>query len=121
MKKKEKKEKKVVIRLTNTEYKKLKELSEIKGVTISDLIRNSVFANIKVEKVNEFQKLLKKCESLKELVKELNRIGVNLNQVARYCNSIKDVDEKVLNLLLAYFEELKSIKKLLEKHLKSKK
>ena len=115
--KKEKKEKTLVIRLTNSEYKRIKELAELEGITVSELVRKFVFINEETSKLNLFQRLLKKSETLKEFVRELNRIGVNLNQIARYCNSIKEVDEKVLNLLLAYFYELRSIKKLLELHL----
>ncbi len=117
--KKGKKDKTLVIRLTNSEYKRIKKLAELEGLTVSELIRKSVFINEKTSKLNLFQRLLKKSETLKEFVRELNRIGVNLNQIARYCNSIKDVDEKVLNVLLAYFDELRSIKKLLEVHLQS--
>ena len=40
--KKEKKERTLVIRLTNSEYKRIKELAELEGITVSELVRKSV-------------------------------------------------------------------------------
>ena len=97
----EKRGKSVLIRFTNTEHEKLKMLSS--GQTISAFIRGACL-NQKPPKP------VKKVDP--DLLFELNKIGVNMNQIARQLNSksrVLTVSEKIYML-----EQLEQISRNLE-------
>ena len=97
----------VLVRLTSDEYRLLKELSEALGVSIAEVIRSKVikgefprFRRGRLEKI---------CSELQSLVREVNRIGVNLNQIARACNKGRVVDYQALRQLEEINAELGSL------------
>lgn len=103
----EKRNKSVLIRFTNTEHEKLKMLSS--GQTISAFIRGACL-NQKPPKP------VKKVDP--NLLFELNKIGVNMNQVARQINTTNrafTLSEKVL--MLEQLEQMsQNLEALVERH-----
>jgi predicted DNA-binding protein len=93
-------DKRITIRIPNELYEKLKQQSDETGYTLSEIIR------MKLQKGNRGEIPNKKLT--KEFVYELNRIGNNINQIAKHCNTKKAIDR------LAVLE-LAKIKELLEK------
>jgi uncharacterized protein YcgI (DUF1989 family) len=95
------KNKRVTIRLTDDEHQQIKVESFNNNLTLSDYARQKILTG-------RVKKGKSKCTQ--ELLFEINKIGNNLNQVARNCNAFKSVDiatlqtlteiEKKLNLLL---------------------
>jgi transcriptional regulator with XRE-family HTH domain len=98
------------IRFTEEEVKKLQRLAEAKGLTISELIRLKVL-DLPIPNRISPERLAKKNEDFRKLLYEVNKIGVNINQIARYCNKYREVDVYVLEKLL---EIERNLKKLLE-------
>ncbi|WP_082387748.1 plasmid mobilization relaxosome protein MobC [Achromobacter xylosoxidans] len=50
-----------------------------------------------------------------KLTKEINKIGVNLNQIAYRCNSNEEIDELTLNELISINEKLNELLKEMRK------
>ena len=82
------------------EAEKIKQIAEAKGLTISELIRRSVLGLPIPERMSP-EKLVKKNEVFRKYLGEVNKIGVNINQVARYCNQYREVDALVLECLVS--------------------
>lgn len=83
--KNENKNKKISLRLTEKEYNNLL-LNSIKSdMSLSNFIRQILFNNL--VKINSTYKL--NLEYQKEFIKELNSIGVNLNQITKVINTNK--------------------------------
>jgi beta-phosphoglucomutase-like phosphatase (HAD superfamily) len=114
MKKKKEREKRdveVKVRLTAKEKEELKRLAEEEGLTLSKYIRKQAL-----------KKRVKKQTGLeKEIEYELNKMGTNLNQMARALNILKnkkgeleDRDRKILKAIEVRLEqaikELKGVK-----------
>ncbi len=68
------------VRMSTLEYEQIKNDSKVSGKSIPALLRNSYFGKLPV-------KVLVKENDLDILRKDLNRIGNNLNQIARRLNS----------------------------------
>jgi len=94
--------KRVTIRFTPDEYNSLKEKATQFDMTLSDYIRTKLLT--KKEKVRP-----SKCN--KELLYHINRIGNNLNQIARHCNSTGTVDRFVLKELVEIEKKLNELLK----------
>jgi len=97
----------VSVRLSTEEYQRIKELSEALGVSIGEIIRNKVFSG----EFPRFRKerLEKICSEIPALVREVNRIGVNVNQIAKACNKGRVVDYAVLRQLEEISQQLASL------------
>lgn len=93
-------DKRITIRIPNELYEKLKQQSDETGYTLSEIIRK------KLQKGNREEIPNKKLTQ--EFIYELNRIGNNINQITKHCNTNKAIDR------LAVIE-LAKIKELLEK------
>ena len=93
----------VTIRLSEDEYNALySKVEDSNYRNISAFIRDLIYKrNVKI---------VKGIKCRKELIAELHKIGINLNQIARYVNSIKSVDEQVLSELQNIKNLLKNIK-----------
>jgi len=96
--------KRVTVRFTDDEYNRLKEKATQFDMTLSDFIRTKLLT--KREKVRP-----SKCD--KSLLYEINRIGNNLNQIAKHCNITKSIDKLVLQSLVEIEKKLNEL--LLEK------
>jgi uncharacterized protein (DUF1778 family) len=110
-KKKEKREVEVKIRLTVQEKETIKKLAEEEGLTLSKYIRTQA-----LKKKGKIQ-----TELEKEIEYELNKIGTNINQMARALNilmnrkgELEDRDRKILKAIEVRLEkasnELKGVK-----------
>ena len=93
--------KQINFRVTTEQYEQLKkQLENTNYKTITSYAKDLLLK----KKV----KIFKDFSTYKNLLKEINKIGINLNQISKYCNSYKNVDTLVL-------EELKKINKQLNK------
>lgn len=50
-----------------------------------------------------------RCKGLQELIKQVNKIGVNLNQISRHVNEQKVIDQFALNGINETFKQLTTI------------
>ena len=84
------------IRLSDIEYDKLEEMSLKSKMTKSDVIRNLILEKeIKEKPGIEFY----------EVMKELSKIGVNLNQIAYKANKNNVIDEENYKILAKEWQE----------------
>lgn len=81
---------KLTARVSEEEAQKIKENAIKAGITVSEFLRSSAL-NIKIKQ--------KQCDELKMIVYEINKIGNNLNQIARKINSDRDIDIEALERL----------------------
>ena len=79
-------------------FEYVSELAEQKNLTISELIKQSILHS-KIEDKKAQQRI----------AYEINRIGNNLNQIARLCNMRRAVDIATLQELTIIEEQLKEI------------
>ena len=93
------KDKRVTIRFTDDEYNQLKEKADELDISLSTYIRKKTLGNR--------EKISTKCD--KELLYEINRIGNNLNQIAKYCNTTKTIDKLVLKSLVEIEKKLNDL------------
>lgn len=100
----QKREKRITLRLTEDEYNLLTQLASERGITVSELVRRKLFRQ-RLPQPSPL-KLLSKVKECKRLSYELNRIGNNLNQVARMVNKRKGIDLLTLEALLRIEREL---------------
>jgi len=105
-----KKVKKITLRVSEEEDKLLKEYAKKEGLTINDFIRVKLL-KFKPPKRNPS----KGCEEVKRFLYEINRIGVNLNQIAKFANSLLKrgliTGEECLNYLEQIANTLEKIEK----------
>jgi undecaprenyl pyrophosphate synthase len=106
-KEKEAKTKIVGTRLTEEEYRELVERCQKLGITPAQYLRHLLTKKerpkVDVRKVLEF------CEGYKELAREINAIGVNLNQLTRYVHKKRELDVRVLEKIAKIEEELRNL------------
>ena len=95
------KNKRVTIRLTEDEYKNFTKQADELAISLSEFIR------LKLNNINKIK--TSKCD--KNLVYEINRIGLNLNQIAKYTNSKKVLDKLVMEELIQIEKQLNDLLK----------
>ena len=93
------KDKRVTIRFTDDEYNQLKSKADELDISLSTYIRKKTLGNR--------EKLSTKCD--KELLYKINRIGNNLNQIAKHCNTTKTIDKLVLQSLVEIEKKLNDL------------
>lgn len=86
------------VRLTAEEEYKLKRMSEVSGLTESDIFR-LFFYNITVIRA-------KPSKELMSALLKLNNIGNNVNQIAKHANTFDEID---YNSLRVYLTNLNSL------------
>ncbi|MDY5812924.1 MAG: plasmid mobilization relaxosome protein MobC [Bacteroides sp.] len=82
-----KKEKRITIRLTEEEFKSLQEKVKSLGITVSVYTRAAILGKAIHSKVDA------------QMVFELRKIGVNLNQIAKHFNTYSPSDEEMKSYL----------------------
>lgn len=82
------------LRLTEKEKEEIREKAEQLGLSVSDYVRSVLISSKSIRRKSRVD-----CEAIKQLVYEINKIGVNLNQIAKEVNSIRDIDIQVLESL----------------------
>lgn len=114
----EKRNQKLIIRVNQEEKLRIKTLTRSGGYPcMSDFIRNRIFRRLdkRIITLND-----KTSEQLKAMDYQLNKIGVNLNQLSKRMNSfagynIGDNDRQLLKLV---FEMMTQCLAFLQKHLR---
>ena len=98
----EKRAKWIKVRVTESEKTVINEKAKAAGITVAQLIRESL-CRVKTWTIKN-----KKTE--KKRIREINRIGQNLNQIARWCNQYKSAGDaaQVLSYLVAIEKEINS-------------
>jgi len=94
-------------RLTEEEYRELLETCERLGITPAHYLRH-LLTKKKPPKV-DIRIVLELCEGYKALAREVNAIGVNLNQLARYVNWKREFDIRVLEKISRIEEETRKL------------
>ena len=79
-----KREHRVTIRLTDTEFSIIENTAEQADMTISEYMRKQIMEG----QVNTKFEIVADVKEIKKLIGELGKIGSNLNQIARYFNQI---------------------------------
>lgn len=77
-----KREHRVTIRLTNTEFSIIENAATQAEMSISEYMRTQTMEG----KINARFKIVADVDEIKKLIGELGKIGSNLNQIARYFN-----------------------------------
>jgi len=99
--------KSIKIRLTPSELDKIEQLAkENNAKNLSDFVRQIVLTG-------KF-KTTKAQQNYEALLYEINKIGNNINQIAKHCNINNSVDIKVLEELARIEEELSILMELCE-------
>lgn len=94
----------LLIRLTPEEKQLLQEKSDRAGVSMADLLRQSI------EEIKVYRTDKTKMAKMNETLIQIRRIGINVNQLARWVNTYKGTADS-----LEVISELRSIKALLNK------
>ena len=93
--------KQINIRLTDAEYQYLHDKASSCELTMSDYIRKVITDGF-VIKYQSFD--------IKELSRELNKIGVNINQIAHHINANGgEYERQDLDNLISEFSEMESV------------
>ena len=93
-------EKEVRVKLTEAELQYTKDKAKSCNLTMSEYIRRIIFAGV-VIKLDTFD--------IKEMSVELNRIGTNINQIAKHVNEKGgDYERKDMSDLIKEFDKMKS-------------
>lgn len=79
-------------------YEKIKEIADSKNLTVSKVVK------LAIEKIQ----IADQSVEIKK-INELHRIGNNLNQIAKYCNTKKTIDRQVLKQLVEIESDIKSL------------
>ncbi|MEU5877300.1 MobC family plasmid mobilization relaxosome protein [Spirillospora sp. NPDC047279] len=79
-------------RVSDDEYEEIREAATRKGMAYSAFIVNAVRLAAPGEPIGALPEL---CEELRAAARQVNRIGVNLNQLARVANSEGNVPEEL--------------------------
>ncbi|MES6672106.1 plasmid mobilization relaxosome protein MobC [Cutibacterium acnes] len=103
-------------KLNEIENDKLKQLQSVTGLSVSEIVRNTLFNEQSilssgrvqdVEELNEFRRTqIELMRLFEQEKKELNMIGNNINQLARSVNRNEDIDIKELQLMRKQIEYL---------------
>jgi len=94
-------EKEIRIKVTEAELQYVKDKASSCGLTVSELGRKMFMEGL-VVKLETFD--------IKELSRELNKIGTNINQIARHVNEKGgEYDKQDMNNLIEEFKEMQSI------------
>ena len=98
MKLKDNKDKRISIRLTDNEMNSLETKASLCGLNKSAFARHLIL-NSK-SPIHKFDK---------DIVVQISRIGVNLNQIARYANTTKSIDAIALKNIMKINSSINSL------------
>lgn len=92
---------KVEARLDEAEYFQLRRLARTAGFSVSAFIRRRCLTDERMVVIDS--------ELARELYREVNAIGNNINQMARYVNTDKRIPAEALARVEAWLEEIKEL------------
>jgi len=112
--------KKYLLSLTPEEHETLKEIAKVLETNMADLIRDAIEDYIKrygvkvrLKKTHIRKHINEDLETIRQVVRdltyEINKIGTNINQLAKYTNQKRDIDIYVASQLRAIYERLRKI------------
>ncbi|MGC4957762.1 MobC family plasmid mobilization relaxosome protein [Actinomadura citrea] len=91
-------------RVSEEEYKEICEAAYRAGAAYGTFIVHTVQAATRQHRLGQ-QPTLALCEELRSIARQLNRIGVNINQLARMANATRQAPQE-LSASLAYLEKI---------------
>jgi hypothetical protein len=97
--------KQVKVNLRPEQHQELSRKAEALGITIAELLRQSV--GQKIDKVREPRAKRTVKQTDPALLYELHKIGNNINQLAKHANTNKALDRTILDALSRIENELK--------------
>jgi len=80
-------------------YNEIKKIADDNNITISKLLKEAL-KKMTNDDIKNIKTIKTKIETNKRIVYELNRLGQNLNQIARYANAKKVLDKFILEELI---------------------
>lgn len=90
-------EKRIELKLSDSEYAEIEKQAKRTGMTRTQLIRQLIMGNqIRARPPEEYLKL----------VRAINAIGNNINQIARVANAQKYVDREQIKHIVDYLDEI---------------
>ncbi|MEU4820479.1 MobC family plasmid mobilization relaxosome protein [Actinomadura sp. NPDC023710] len=91
-------------RVSDEEYKEIREAAHRAGAAYGTFIVHTVQAATRQHRLGQ-QPTLALCEELRSIARQLNRIGVNINQLARTANATGQAPAELFDSL-AYLEKI---------------
>ena len=98
----------IATKVDNVFYNEIKKIADDNNITISKLLKEAL-KKITNNDIKNIKTIKTKIETNQRLVYELNRIGLNLNQIAKHCNSKKIVDKLILEELIQIEKQLQGL------------
>ncbi len=89
----------VKTRLDEAEYFQLRRLARMAGFSVAGFIRRRCLTDERIVIIDS--------ELAREMYREVNAIGNNINQMARYANTDKRITAEALGQVEAWLEEIK--------------
>ncbi len=99
----------VKVNFKPSQFEKLEQLAEEKGVTKAEWIRQKIGAKIDEEDIRAPKPKRTATQTDTALLYELHKIGNNINQLARYANTNKALDRQILSELVKIEDRLKTL------------
>lgn len=105
----EQKYKQIKINVTPEEHTKLQELSQEKNLKLSGYIRHLIHCENVLDKKTKHitQKTYTPIDP--NLLREINKIGNNINQISKYLNIKKEIDYNILESLEKIEQYIKTL------------
>jgi hypothetical protein len=92
---------KVEARMNESEYFQLKRIARAAGLSVAAFIRRCCLTNEKVKIIDQ--------EVIRDLYREINYIGHNINQITRLANTDKRIEPESLQRVETWLEEVKRL------------
>jgi len=105
--KKMKKYKQIKVNLNDDDYKKVSDYCDEFGISFSEFFRQKIDAKIDSPRMRNRRVKYRKIDPT--LLYEINSIGINLNQIAKYANTHKKFDADILVKLVAIEKSLQRL------------
>lgn len=99
--------KQIKINLSPKDHARFSAAAAAENISMAELIRQKIGAKIEDAPAPKITRPVKKTDP--KLLYEMNRIGNNLNQIARYLNSGGKLDKTVLQILVNIEDEMRRL------------
>lgn len=87
--------------MNESEYFQLKRIARAAGLSVAAFIRRCCLTNEKVKIIDQ--------EVIRDLYREINYIGHNINQITRLANTDKRIEPESLQRVETWLEEVKRL------------
>lgn len=91
----------VISRFNEAEYFQLRRAARVAGFTMAGFIRKRCLTDQRM--------VILPVEEVRDLYREINHIGNNINQIARYVNTDKRVTDEMLRRVEAWLQIIKEM------------